>query len=188
MNISSENWTPEIKDSFSATIGAAIDAWEDMVEAANQALFSGDEDSIDKLTTLISNGNFFNIQTKKPESFSKDMEAMVVRTFFSFAITRVWQDSGIYPFVLDSGSDCGKADLDAIKIDSQVASTTGYCYKGRQYYLVYPNGDPKDCQALAENCPSCNYCNGNTFSAPTGVDDIDADEYDGISIATIIEG
>lgn len=89
-----------------------MEAWEEITTAALDDLFSGSEESIDRLTTLISDGKLVSGKSgpmPDPNEATTHGELVdsITKSLFAFAIPAIWSFSNRHPFVIDSGYSCG---------------------------------------------------------------------------------
>lgn len=85
-------------------------AWQNSTQNGLQKMFGGGAPEITKLYSIIKDGQLAttgNINgMKSGDGLQSDVQAAVVRTFYSFAIPVAWTLSGHKPFVLSSGLSC----------------------------------------------------------------------------------
>ncbi|AEO70565.1 glycoside hydrolase family 18 protein [Thermothielavioides terrestris NRRL 8126] len=189
-------WTPEKQDAFSAYMGQVVTGWGYVNEQSLRWLFNGSDTSIDRLTTLVSDGKFIaggdhlmpNIATVGTSDTSLSaIQANISKAFFAFAIPQIWSLSGTHAFVLDSGYPCDTQDPVGDYVDTDVMHKTFGCYNDKLYYLVYPDGDAETCDPPA--CPGCQEsCVDNKFSMPPGLDSLDGSAFGGVKVSDLIAG
>jgi hypothetical protein len=174
-------------------MGQAIWAWGNVTEAATANVFNG-SDSIDVLTTLISNGQLIegseagNAATAPGPPSDASLQASIVLAFYAYSIPVAWSLSGTKAFVIDAGYPCTANDpLSPTWLDTSVADVTNACYNGALYYLVYPGGDSETCET--GSCDGCvPICLPNSFSVPLGLDKLDGSAYGGITLQNLTVG
>ncbi|KAF7561921.1 hypothetical protein G7046_g2225 [Stylonectria norvegica] len=187
-----KKWTEAKQDEFSTYMGQTISIWGNVTEEAVKGLFNGLPDSIDQLTTLISDGKLIAGKGNLAPDDSDDtteaaLEESISKAFFGYAIPVIWSLSGTYPFIIDSGYDCGVVDPLGAYLDTATMHKTTGCYGGKLYYLASPKGAAKKCHNTCS--PHCeNVCVDNTFSAPPGIEWLDGTTYGGITIHDLIAG
>lgn len=149
---------------------------------------SGNDDSISRLTALISNGKMITggIDTDRPcRQGNPDMSAAdtdpkhsltanTTRLIFASAIPDLWRVSGLRPFVLDAGYPCNAVDPLPDYMSAATMHATYGCYQDRLYYLVMPKGRAVHCDQDLCNLGTCSPgdCHQTQFVAPTGLDQL----------------
>ncbi|KAI5307240.1 hypothetical protein KEM56_002198, partial [Ascosphaera pollenicola] len=183
-----KNWTPQLKATFSATMGSALFAWSNVIAVAAEKSFSGNDQSTFELGTLIADGKFLEADASSTSNATiQGTTQVVTQVFFAYAISQIWKNSGMYPFVLDSGYDCEKAKVNGLNLEEDTAKKTGHCYNNRQYYLVYPDGNTEECTSACGG-KFCSRCYQKPFAAPTGLDSLDGKQFAGIDMSDFITG
>lgn len=119
--------------------------WQDATIEFMKQAFRGDDKSVEYIGALIAKGKFNNQRTtvEIPE-----LEKQIRKVFYAILVPEAWRvGAGLAPaFIMDSGYDCNAVGpLDNDYIAPSTAEEMGYCYKGRRYYLVAPNGDVTSC-------------------------------------------
>lgn len=186
-------------------MGKSIDAWGDVIEKSLRELFSGKDDSIKILWSLISDGQFIEgggnqIPTlPKPKTdnatdmgdsgmpeYDKSatkLRGSIAKNFFAFAIPTIWTVSGRHPFIIDSGYLCSDRDKKPMDdfLDNDTMDSSSGCYDDRLYYIAQPKGEPWFCIPTG--------CVDEKFSALPGIDVMGSDsDYGNITVGDIIEG
>lgn len=187
-------WTPASQDAFSNYMGQVIDGWANITSLALFDLFDGTDESIKILEEAISNGRLIDgsFDEKPPKEDNttpkNDLRANIKKCYFGYSIPALWQASKTTAFIIDAGYACGSKDLtDYLEDDTMDA--TGACVDGQQYYLVYPDGDARECHEVCYDHGPCNkVCNDNKFSAPPGLDSLTDGNFGGITRADLIKG
>ncbi|KAK1758877.1 hypothetical protein QBC47DRAFT_96587 [Echria macrotheca] len=154
-------------------------AWSSLPVQAAFHLFSGSEDAIASLTSLIENGTMLpatvggnnNKLVAETESSGKARRDALAQAVYGFGLPAAWiaQRAGV--FVFDSGISCD-GSLDAIVpslMSAETAAATSACYNGRQYFLVGAKKSGK-------------------FTVPQGLEKLGSDKYAGLSREDIIVG
>jgi hypothetical protein len=194
----SGTWTAQSQETFSTTMGLVVGGWENVTATALANLFSGDQNSLDMLTTLISNGQLLEgkpengpstSQIHYPPLFDANLlQKNIIRTFYAYAIPQLWALAGDNPFVIDSGYPCGTVDPLGKYLSSDTMHATYACGGKNEtnlYYLVAPIGS-------AGNNNDCNhgYCPDNFFSELPGISSLTGDEavWGGLTRDKIIQG
>jgi hypothetical protein len=182
----SDKWTAEKQDEFSNYMGQSIAAWGNITEKSLSKLFDGSDDSLNRLTDLISDGKLIEGKGMAPpgpdapaESASA-LRASISKAFFGFAIPSIWTVSGTYAFIIDSGYDCGTIDPMGDYMDTDTMHATAGRYGGKLYYLASPKGDASTCTEGG--------CFDNKFSAPPGIYSLDGKDLGGITVGDLITG
>ncbi|KAH8885958.1 glycoside hydrolase family 18 protein [Thozetella sp. PMI_491] len=177
-------WTAQKQAAFSDYMGQAVTAWGNISEESLKNLFSGSDESINLLTTMISNGHLIEGSVDGGASFPT---ADVAKGFFAYAIATVWPLAGTHAFILDSGYGCGTVDPATEFLTTDVMHQTAGCYNGKLYYLVYPKDDAKTCTDVCDK--SCQTsCTHSKFSAPPGISTLDGSRFGGVTVSDLITG
>ncbi|KAL2023348.1 hypothetical protein VTK56DRAFT_3086 [Thermocarpiscus australiensis] len=189
-------WTPELQAQFSATLGGVLTGWAAAAEKAAGDLFSGNDDPINTLTTLISDGNFIeggedgignSMPTDTPADSQTALNAMVAKVFFAFAIPAIWSASGQAAFVIDSGFACGTIDPMGGYLSPDTMHATWACWDGMLYYLAMPSGEGQTCDGGGDGTAVT--CRDNQFSAPPGIDSLDGQSaFGGVTVKDLVIG
>lgn len=120
--------------------------WKNATTQFMEQAFRGDDKSVKYIGAMMANGKFNNRQT------TLDMPGLtnqIIKVFLAILIPEVWRaGAGLAPaFIMDSGYDCNAVGpLDNDYLDPSTALETGYCYKGRRYYILAPNGKAQNCE------------------------------------------
>ncbi|KAK3947971.1 hypothetical protein QBC32DRAFT_246732, partial [Pseudoneurospora amorphoporcata] len=184
-------WTDKDQSDFSQFMGKVTTAWTDAAAMSLDNLFNGEDDSIDTISELISNGKL--IRGSGEKDFNQTQARIVTRTnigksFFSFAIPNLWRYSKNYAFVIDSGISCGTSNPLGDYLDDDTMKATGSCVDDRWYFLVHPDGDSKicKCEIPAGHGPCQTVCRNNKFSAPPGIGSLES--FGGVTMDDLIKG
>ncbi|KAK0655013.1 hypothetical protein B0T16DRAFT_383990 [Cercophora newfieldiana] len=171
-------WTPEDQNDFGEDLAQGMTGWALSYEKTLQFLFSGEDDAIDKLTALISdgklipgsngNGEIATFPDPNDPIYLADHQAAAEKVFFGYAIPVAWFQTGHHPFVLDSGFPCGTIDPIDLHMTPDVQQRTWGCYDQKLYYLMEPIGGPK--------------------YMPPGLDSIDGKHFGDIQAQDMIQG
>lgn len=153
-------------------------------------VFRGDDKSVKYLGDMLANGKFNNKNTtvEMPE-----LQAQLTKVFLAILIPEAWRvGAGLAPaFIMDSGYDCNAVGpLDNDYIAPSTALEMGYCYKGRRYYILAPNGDATSCGShsppVSGGGPPCN---DRYFSEPWNIQDFNSSSaWSGITKEDLIAG
>ncbi|KAL4935175.1 hypothetical protein BDV06DRAFT_234584 [Aspergillus oleicola] len=146
-------WTTQRQDQFSHYMGNTINGWGNVTSLSLSWLFNGTSESVKTLGSVIANGKLIQGKCKDgcadyEETYKtgeSDLRANIAKCFFGYAIPALWRESEAYPFIINTGDDCGKAQMDDYLSD-ETKEATGGCVDGKQYYLVYPKGDSESCE------------------------------------------
>lgn len=185
-------------------MGKSIDAWGEIIENSLSDLFSGKDDSIKMLWSLISDGQFIEgggnqmptlpnpekskaLHKRDSEMPEYDASATALRrsiakNFFAFAIPSIWTVSGRHPFIIDTGYPCSDRDkkpMDDFLDDDTMDSSWGCDDDDRLYYIAQPKGQPWFCTEAG--------CIDEKFSALPGIDVMGSD-YGNVTVRDIIRG
>uniref|UniRef100_A0A0L0NAP9 chitinase n=1 Tax=Tolypocladium ophioglossoides (strain CBS 100239) TaxID=1163406 RepID=A0A0L0NAP9_TOLOC len=189
--IANEAALANLKDTSVTVIGQSTTIAKDLLNV-NTLLFDGSDNSFDTLTSIISDGKLIEGSGHKPprdrnKAYSEaDLEASVGKAFFAFAIPAIWSVSGTFPFIIDSGYECGKVDPLTEYLFKDTMHKTFGCVDGKLYYLATPEGDAQHC---SKSCLECGQtCDANSFSAPPGIDSLDGKSFGGVTVADLIKG
>ncbi|KAL3465425.1 hypothetical protein BJX64DRAFT_275079 [Aspergillus heterothallicus] len=194
------SWTPEKQDEFSAYMGQVITAWSDINSIAlGHLLTAREQEQIDAIWKLISDGKLIEGSSDKPAPDIGDQEIElrenILKCVFGFTIPALWRAAGTRAFIIDTESQCGPSDTHYLKdmeqyLDKGTMNTRGECIDGRQFYLVYPEGDAKECECVHKPTGgACEwYCRDNTFSSPTGLDTLNGANFENITKSDLVLG
>jgi hypothetical protein len=170
-------------------MGQSVQGWASVAEHALSVLFDGSDDSIAKLTTIIANGqliegavddNAASPPTPPVPESQTALDRSIAKAFFGFSIPAIWSVSGTYPFVIDSGYDCGVIDPLGDYMSTDTMHKTFSCVGNKLYYLATPAGDAEQCDEAG--------CERNLFSAPPGIEFLDGTSFGGIRYTDLIAG
>jgi len=149
----------EKQHTVSAYLGQAIFGWGNVTEQAALNLFNGEDATLSTLTKLLAKGHM--IGTAKEDDPAPDLltqtqlQQIMLRSFYAYAIPVAWQLSGRSPVFLDTGSGCA-TDPDSFGwFDNGQASQAKACFDGKLYLLGWPKGQ------AAYDGGSCDNCGGN---------------------------
>ncbi|EXK32523.1 hypothetical protein FOMG_12692 [Fusarium oxysporum f. sp. melonis 26406] len=193
----SKRETPKSK--VAGKLSEISDLWTESIEAFTEKAFRGDNESVDYIGDLIADGKFNNDEVTFDMS---DLRKQLRKVFFAVLIPEAWKvGAGYAPaFVMDSGYDCNAVGpLDYEYIAPSTGEEMGYCYQGRRYYLLAPNGRERNCDPQVPDGTGGNPtdCKPNYFTAPQGIENLDPknqDAYDWVGItaqdlvAGVVEG
>jgi GH18 family chitinase len=193
-------WTPEKQDEFSAYMGQVINAWLDINSIALETLLTGKEqEQIDAIWELISDGKLIEGSSDKPAPDIKNLEIElrnnILKCVFGFTIPALWRAASTHAFIIDTESDCASDNDHYLEdmeqyLDRNTMKTSGECIDGRQFYLVYPDGDAKECECVHKPTGgACEwYCQDNTFSSPPGLDTLNGTNFGNITKSDLVLG
>ncbi|KAL4746146.1 hypothetical protein BDW72DRAFT_207592 [Aspergillus terricola var. indicus] len=175
-------WTTQRQDQFSHYMGNTINGWGNVTSLSLSWLFNGTSESV---RTLGSDGCANYEETY--ETGEAALRANIAKCFIGYAIPALWRESEAYPFIINTGDDCGKAQMDDYLSD-ETKEATGGCVDGKQYYLVYPKGDSESCEcAPTSDLGSCvDVCTDSKFAAPPGINTLS--DFGGITKEELITG
>ena len=180
-------WTSDEQDSFSATIGQAIDGWGNVTAYNLELLFDGDPEHIETLYKVISDGKMLGSSPSKMSD--SELRATIAKSIFAWSIPRLWRKSKSYAFILDSGYGCSDNKGLEEYVSADTMAATGTCIDGKAYFLVHPDGDARSCECHYYDNPHCeNVCTTSKFSAPPGLGSLDGQAFGGISREDLIKG
>jgi hypothetical protein len=197
---SDPQWTPEARGEFSAYMGQVINGWANITSIALQTLLGGEtQDELDAIWDLIADGKLIegssDIKAPDIKNLETELRANILKCVFGFTIPAVWRAAGTHAFIIDTESDCGSATDHYLKdmeqyLDKYTMKATGECIDGKQFYLVYPDGDAKECECVHKATGgACEwYCADNTFSSPPGLSTLNGTNFGNISKRDLILG
>ncbi|KAK6222731.1 hypothetical protein LQW54_000912 [Pestalotiopsis sp. IQ-011] len=175
-------------------MGQVINGWGNVTDFANAKIFDGTQEPINVHWSVMSNGEAINgkFDGKVPEDESEEQSesqlwADIGKSFFGHTIPALWQISGTYAFVIDSGYGCDKDKPLDDYLEDDTMDATGACVDGTLYYLVYPKGEATECECHYYDDSHCErQCRDNKFSAPPGLDSLDRSNFGGITKEDLI--
>lgn len=164
-------------------MGQSLYVWDKITIQDLQDLFDGSDESLYRLTSLVSDGTFIAGVRDSPtasDDQNRTVEESTIRAFYGFAIPALWQASGHHPFIIDTGRDCN----DKAKDDDKLKTA---CYENRLYKLADPDGRSHPC---TYNCglPGGCTCSDTPFSSLKGVDELDGNSWGGVTVQDLIIG
>jgi hypothetical protein len=171
-------------------MGQVIGAWGNATEQGLKTLFSGTDDAINTLTTLISDGKMIegavNGAAASPPVFPVQgsdaaLQNTISKVFFGFSIPVIWSVSQTYAFIIDSGYSCGTVDPLGQYLTPDTMHATWACYNDKLYYLAAAVG-------AAEDCNDSGACSPNQFSAPPGIGSLDGKAFGGVTVSDLVTG
>ncbi|KAK4443548.1 hypothetical protein QBC34DRAFT_477065 [Podospora aff. communis PSN243] len=162
-------------------------AWMNLTATAGYRLFSGSEESIARLTRLISDGKMLAANRTTlpgehliPETAAATRRAAITRAVYAFALPAAWSANSAGVFVFDSGLACSESsngappesdlvDIPSTAMSQKTARSTASCQNAKLYFLVSASGDG----------PAA-------FSVPKGLELLERAEYGRLSRHDII--
>ncbi|EPE09530.1 glycoside hydrolase family 18 protein [Ophiostoma piceae UAMH 11346] len=176
----SEGWTADDQDTFSAYMGQITVAWQNTTEVMLKTLFDGSDDSIEKLSTLIDDGQLVTggsgLLDLGDDNTLVSLETMMAKALFAYAIPAIWKEADMYPVVIDSGFDCSygptKNLVQASFLTEDVGNSSYSCYDGQMYFLVYPDGNSES----------------SNFKAAVGIDALTDGAFGGLTLDELVAG
>jgi hypothetical protein len=172
-------------------------AWGNATELAVAKLFDGSPESIQFLTTLISDGKMTPGNTEGHsvlEAMSNTkLQALLRRVFYSYTIPAIWTTAALSVFVMDSGITCDHIDpVTPQYIDAETAHATQVCYNSKLYYLLRATEGPAEECGLGAcgdiGCVPTWPCSKKQFTAPPGVDKLGSSQYGYVTVREVIAG
>lgn len=185
-------------------MGQSLKGWEVIFTHDLSDLFDGSDKSIERLSTMISNGGMVegipedipypdktkrkdkgDDDDKKIEATKEEKESVeygFLTAFWAYSIPAVWQASGHHPFIIDTGRSCD--DKDGGKYTKDLKSA---CYEKRLYQLADPDGKSHPCSKECGIPGGCK-CPDSAFSSPKGVKELDGKAWNGLKVDDIIIG
>ncbi|EXM30032.1 hypothetical protein FOTG_05063 [Fusarium oxysporum f. sp. vasinfectum 25433] len=168
----SKRETPKSK--VAGKLSQIADMWDSAITIFTEQIFRGDDSSVEYIGDLIAEGKFNN---KKP-LLMEDLRKQLRKVFFAILIPEAWKvGAGFAPaFVMDSGYDCNAVGpLNYDYIAPSTAEEMGYCYDGRRYYLLAPNG-PATKDGFPNPPGGSSERPNNYFTAPQGIEKLEKNE------------
>ena len=145
---------------FSHFMTRAVTKWTEAALYTGASLLDGSNETIKIIGDVISDGKL--VETAKwvvplPYIAARiDLDTLINRNWYTYAIPVVWRISGTSAFVLDSGIACDDDKTSLTSVDTAARNATGACVDGKLYYLVHPSGSS----------------GSGRFSAPPGLADL----------------
>ncbi|KAJ4318853.1 hypothetical protein N0V84_006667 [Fusarium piperis] len=162
--------------------------WKNATTQFMKQAFRGDDKSVKYIGDMIADGKFNN---KKVTLEMPVLEAQIIKVFLAILIPEAWKvGAGLAPaFIMDSGYDCNAVGpLDNKFIGPGTAQETGYCYKGRRYYILAPNGDARRCGSESPGNGETS-CIDRYFTAPQNLGQFgSSSQWSGITKEDLIAG
>lgn len=172
---------------FNAIVDETIDQWSNHSEVFLTRLFSGKDEHIRTLTTLIKDGRLANGKgdgTASPSPAHANEEA-AARAFYAVAIPAVWTLTGQAPAVIDAGKCKGHDAIPKIVANGEM---TYSCYKDRAYFLVAaPNGS-KGTKCVAPIVNTIERCTTKAMGRPPGLQELDGKAWGTVEHHDLIAG
>lgn len=157
-------------------------------------IFSGSDNGLSMLTTLMSNGQLIPgsggiVSADLPGGYVSSFEKHIARSLWAYTIPTIWSLSpDVYPFVIDSGYDCGTIDPLSEYLSSGTMHASWGCVSGKLYYLATPKGSARKCSSECSHNSCETSCHDELFSALPGIDTINGDSWAGITVTDVIQG
>ncbi|KAL4899490.1 hypothetical protein BDW74DRAFT_171529 [Aspergillus multicolor] len=189
-------WTPEDQDRFSAYMAQVVSGWDETAAMSVEKLFDGTEESLDVMWQAMRNGQLIEgaFETGEPDeqryNESDHLTGNIEKCIFGWSIPALWRESEAYTFIINAGHNCGEGNKHSDYIDDETAEETGVCVDGKQYYIVYPEGDANECECerVTDLGPCQTICRDQKFSVPPGLDALDGTRFGGISKENLVTG
>ncbi|EXV01258.1 chitinase (glycoside hydrolase family 18) [Metarhizium robertsii] len=185
---SNDAWTPGKQAEFSHYMGQALSAWADLSERTVKKIFDGSDESIELLTSLLSDGKLIvGKDSKLPGAGGNAaLKTLIGKAFFAYAIPAIWSVSGMSPFIIDSGFACGTIDPIGGYMKPDAMHKSWACVDDKLYYLATPKGGAKYCFTPIGGGPQ--QCKDNTFSALPGIEWLDGSSFGQVTLSNLITG
>jgi hypothetical protein len=181
-----------------------LDAWENVAESSVSQLFNGSDPSIDRLWSMIQNGQMIEGSMRDGRSGDNEtwrygpnntyLKDAATHAFYGYSIPAVWSVSGIKAFILDASDyPCGTIDPLIGIIPEDVGQATYVCYNNKMYYLLSPQGVSSEQCTPTEGGAWNGQCSDGTspapLSAPPGVQHLGSDvKYGRVTLQEIVYG
>lgn len=171
--------------------------WGEAMELAVDKLFDGSPESIQSLTTLISDGKMTPGNTTghaiPPQMSNTELQTLLTRVFYSYTIPAIWTAAGLSVFVMDSGYTCNHIDpVTPEYMDADTAHATSTCYNNKLYYLVRAiEGPAEECDQGGcgdVGCVPWWPCTKEKFQVPPGLDKLGSPRYGKVTAHELIVG
>ncbi|AEO69851.1 8553ff05-870f-4b92-b10e-2b4ef4e5facd [Thermothielavioides terrestris] len=206
-----DSWTSQNQNNVSALLGQVLEGWGNATEQAALSWFSGTDESLAKLSKLIGGGHLMPVglsDGNPPEKITQtELQGIILRSFYAFAIPKAWILSKHSPVIIDSGASCG-ADLGPFAGTSfsdgrpffvpGVINQVWACYPpktGKLYFLGTPSGNALDCDngcdPLSTFGDPCDpKCRRNPFDSLPGMDALASGDnvFGGVTLQDVITG
>ncbi|PGH07079.1 hypothetical protein AJ79_06357 [Helicocarpus griseus UAMH5409] len=188
------DWNPAAKDSFLSYVGQVMLAWRNSTEQVVARLFSGEDEPIEDLWNLISDGKLIAGSSDGHGSgdfySTIDLQMSTELAFYGFIIPQIWAVSGTRGFVVDTGYDCGTVNPLTDYILDSTGEDTYVCDEStnKMYYLVAATGDAQTCECSAPCQGGAPPCVEHKFRAPPGLAHIHGKSYGGITKEDLVIG
>ncbi|KAF7126015.1 hypothetical protein CNMCM5793_002374 [Aspergillus hiratsukae] len=187
-------WTPEDQAAFSNYMGQVVGGWANVTTMALRELFNGSESALQILQDTMAGGKLIEGAFEQAPPVQEDTDKNILRAniqkcFFGYSIPALWQVSKAYSFVIDAGHGCDEGKQLTDYLDDTTMDATGACVEGRQYYLVYPEGDAVECHCeFYDGGPCQRVCVDNKFSLPPGLDSLGNGNFGGVTKEDLVTG
>jgi hypothetical protein len=154
--------------------------WYGALENMAKDLFNGDDTSVDRLQSLLSEGKMI---TGDPTVPLTSVETKIESAMYAYLIPQAWSLSNeeVYPFIVDSGFDCAADNPLSQYIDDEDAQTSWVCHENKLYYLMAAKG-------ASRSCGPENNCGNLNFSPVPGLLDMDGVKFGGVTKENIVLG
>ncbi|PNY28259.1 Uncharacterized protein TCAP_01845 [Tolypocladium capitatum] len=174
--------TLNVQNSVGETFGQLVDMWALLIEQANEMLFNGTDDGVQRLGDMMAKGKMM-----EPGEGLSDLEIqnLLAYAIYGTLIPRAWNAVRTFPVVIDSGKACNDANFDYTFMDKDDAEKTKGCVDNRMYYLMAPIGLGWSCSGSESGAGPCY---DNNFLVPPGAETMDGKNWGGVTPADLISG
>lgn len=192
--VSSPGWTYETHAQFTAYIGQAVFGWGNITMTVLEELFSGSDNGLSMLTTIMSNGQLIpgsggSVTADLPGGLVSASESHIARALWAYTIPTIWSlSTDVYPFVIDSGYDCHTIDPLNEYLSSDTMHASWGCVSGKLYYLATPKGSAQKCSSVCSHTQCQTKCRDNLFSPLPGIETMNGTSWAGITVTDVIKG
>ncbi|KAH8423398.1 uncharacterized protein LDX57_001157 [Aspergillus melleus] len=166
-------WMLSSQANFSEYMGMVTYGWGEVASLRLAELFSGTEEGLEDLWSMMSNGKLtygaFEREPSKSGNAQDEIELYVDKTFFGYVIPAFWKVSKTYAFIIDSGYGCDDDRPLSNYLDARTMNATGVCLEEKRYYLVYPD-------------------KGSKFSTPPGLESLHKGKFGRITKEELVRG
>ncbi|KFY56270.1 hypothetical protein V496_06715 [Pseudogymnoascus sp. VKM F-4515 (FW-2607)] len=203
-------WTADDQIAFKYMMGNMTISWQKSTEQGLQDMLGGGPTEINKVYSMIKDGllatntgvkenHMVSGTDPKNLSLQSEIQAAVLRTFYSMAIPLAWTLSGHNLFIIDSGLDCTapsptseQDDILPINQKFNVVCNTNKLYNiagippGEEAQWALPGTGGGYCSPFGPACSVDTYI--NNFEALPGLNALDGSNYGAITTGEIVRG
>ncbi|KAH8881787.1 glycoside hydrolase [Thozetella sp. PMI_491] len=176
------------QDNVQATLGQLVTYIKNVMEESNEKMFSGNDDDVNTLKSLINLGQFVE---PGPGLSNEEYETLLTYNLYATLIPRTWRlaPDPYYPFILTTGAACGTTNPLPDYVDDGEGNTAWACAEdGLLYYIMgAPGDDPFYCYDSGDG-QGVGPCYTDTFHPPPGVETLDGKNWGGVTREDLVVG